>query len=87
MTAPRAPYQIAMAIRTEGRVLGYRCHQVIAFIHQHHDEHGIAPSYSMIRDEFDFSSIRKVANVVQRLEKRGMIQRSGSGRERRIKLA
>lgn len=86
-SVPKAPYEIAKQIATEGRILGYRSHQVIAFIHAEVEANGQPPSYSMIRDEFDFSSIRKVANVVARLEKRGMLYRSGEGRERRIKLA
>jgi predicted transcriptional regulator of viral defense system len=68
------------------RVLGYRCHQVLQFIRARTAIDGCAPSYGMIRDEFGIDKC-KVADIVKRLEKRGLLSRVGTGRVRRIRLA
>ena len=85
-SVPKAPYEIARQVATEGRILGYRCHQVIAYIHDEVEENGQAPSYSMIRDQLGFCHRGDVHRVVVRLEKRGLLSRTGSGRTRRIGL-
>lgn len=70
------------------RVLGFRQFQVLQFVRSYHREHGIAPSYRIIRDELDFSSTADVCNVVRRLEKRGCyLSRTGNRRVRRIRLS
>lgn len=74
-------------ITARPRVLGFRQYQVIQFVRSYHREHGIAPSYTIIRDELDFSSTADVCNVVRRLEKRGgYLSRTGNRRVRRIRL-
>jgi SOS-response transcriptional repressor LexA len=57
------------------RVLGYRCVQVIQYINEVIERDGIAPSYNMICDELGISSKTIVCRIIQRLEKRGLVQR------------
>jgi len=42
------------------------------------------PSYSMICDQLDISDKSTVRRIVARLERRGLVTRSGQGREHRI---
>ena len=69
------------------RVLGYRSVQVLEYDHQTIAEHGQAPSYGMIRDTFGFCHNGDVCRIIERLERRGLLSRVGSGRVRRIQLA
>lgn len=69
------------------RMLGYRGQQVFAYIRQEVEINGIAPSYGMIRDALGFGDKAEVCRVVQKLERRGLLNRAGEGRVRRIRLA
>lgn len=73
-------------VREAPRDLGFRGRQVLAFIQSVMDRTGDPPSYSMIADEFGFNDNSHVRQVVVRLEQRGLVQRSGSGRSRRLIL-
>lgn len=75
-----------MADRNAPRELGFRGRQVLAYVQCVIAEQGIAPSYSMIRDELGFQSRAHVCRVVKRLESRGLLSRVGHGRVRRIRL-
>ena len=80
-----------MRERGEGRVmlqrqLGFRGYQVLAYVQATIEADGRAPSYGMIRDELGLESKGHVANIVRRLEKRGVIARVGAGRVRRLRL-
>ena len=68
------------------RVLGYRCHQVLSYVRQTIADEGRAPSYGMIDSALDLGGRHKVCEFVQRLERRGLLSRAGSGRVRRIRL-
>lgn len=68
------------------RVLGYRGHQVLAYVRSSVANEGLAPSYSMICDELGISTKGEVAEIVGRLERRGLLRRTGAGRVRRIRL-
>ena len=68
------------------RVLGYRGEQVLRYVRQTIAEEGRAPSYGMICDELGIRDRGKVCEVVQRLERRGLLRRTGSGRVRRLRL-
>jgi len=74
-------------MRNAPRELGYRGRQVLAFVRKTIEEHGHAPSYTMIRDELGFNDRAEVCRVVQKLEKRGLLSRVGDGRVRRIRIA
>lgn len=74
------------ALRRAPRELGYRGVQVLAYIRTVIAEDGCAPSYAMIRDTLGFNHEKHVSQVVQRLERRGLLRRAGSGRVRRIRL-
>lgn len=64
-----------------GRVLGYRCFQVLSYVNQTIATDGIAPSYDMIADALGISGGRpKVSEIVKRLERRGLMSRVGTGR-------
>ena len=69
-----------------GRALGYRSTQVLAFVRQTIAEEGRAPSYSMIADALGIAHRGKVSEVIERLERRGLVKRVGRGRVRRIRL-
>jgi SOS-response transcriptional repressor LexA len=80
---PKTPF----AVRIEtNRILGFRMAQVKQMIDDRVAAAGQSPSYAQIRDELGFNHEKHVSRVVQRLERRGLLTRSGSGRERRIKL-
>lgn len=68
------------------RVLGYRQSQVLRYVRQTIAEDGRAPSYGMIREELGIRSRGKVCEIVDRLERRGLLRRAGRGRVRRIRL-
>lgn len=74
------------ASRLTGRALGYRSFQVLAYVRETVAEEGRAPSYGMICDELGISSKAKVCDIVKRLERRGLVNRAGCGRVRRIRL-
>lgn len=69
------------------RKLGYRGTQVLLFVRQAIRKTGDVPSYTEIRDGLGFNDRAEVCRVVQRLEHRGLIYRTGNGRVRRIRLA
>lgn len=77
---------MATVLRRAPRELGYRGVQVLSYVRETIDAHGMAPSYAMIRDALGFSHEKKVSLVVQRLENRGLLKRAGAGRVRRIRL-
>jgi len=77
----------ARATLLTNRALGYRAVQVKAYVEEMTASEGIAPSYRMIRDRFGFCDEAAVLRVVERLERRGLLRRVGSGRVRRIRLA
>ena len=68
------------------RDLGYRGFQVLAYVEEVIALEGRAPSYAMIAATLGFRDRSKVCKVVDRLERRGLISRVGSGRVRRIRL-
>lgn len=68
------------------RTLGYRGRQVLDLVRETIAVHGTPPSYSTIRDELGFNDRGDVGKVVKRLEQRGLINRGGQGRVRRISL-
>ena len=70
-----------------GRVLGYRAVQVLAYVRAEIETSGRAPSYDMICDQLGISSRGKVSEIVNGLERRGLVSRAGAGRVRRIRLA
>lgn len=57
--------------------LGYRCEQVLKFYTETIERDGIAPSYNQICDELGISSRGKVCEIIDRLERRGLIKRVG----------
>lgn len=69
-----------------GRCLGYRSAQVLDYVRRTVADEGRAPSYSMIADELGIATKGEVCKLVQRLERRGLLARAGSGRVRRIRL-
>ena len=68
------------------RVLGYRAAQVLGYVRTVIEIEGQAPSYSMIRDALGFGTKSDVCQVIEGLEKRGLLRRTGKGRVRRISL-
>lgn len=74
-------------MKASHRVLGYRGSQVLAYVRQTIDQEGMAPSYRMIRDELGIGTKGEVAEIVGRLERRGLLRRAGRGRVRRIRLS
>ena len=68
------------------RILGYRSHQVLAYIHEAIATHGTPPSYAMIRDTLGITHSGHVCRIVKVLEARGHIERHGNGRARRIHM-
>lgn len=68
------------------RDLGYRGFQVLEYIKTTIAIEGRAPSYAMICEALDIYSVSDVKKVVDRLERRGLVSRAGSGRVRRIRL-
>jgi SOS-response transcriptional repressor LexA len=69
------------------RHLGYRAQQVLGYVERTYARDGIAPSYSMIRDELGMYSKSNVQRTIESLERQGLLRRAGSGRVRRIRLA
>ena len=72
--------------RRAPRELGYRGHQVLAFVRTTIATHGQAPSYRMICEELGISDKSAVSRMVDRLEKRGLLRRVGTGRVHRIRI-
>lgn len=77
---------IGNAQRRAPRELGYRGHQVLAFVRTTIATHGQAPSYRMICEELGISTKGEVCTIVDRLEKRGLLRRVGAGRVHRIRI-
>lgn len=67
--------------------LGYRGTQVLIYIRRYKRRAGDVPSYGEIRDALGFNDRADVCRVVERLERRGLLRRSGSGRQKRIRVA
>lgn len=53
---------------------------ILAFMVQHHEQHGRPPSLREIRDEFRFASANAALRHVQALARKGMVAQSGDGR-------
>lgn len=68
------------------RAMGYRACQALEYIRAVLVEQGSAPSYAMIRDHLGLADNGQVRLIVMRLENRGLLRRSGTGRVRRIRL-
>jgi DNA-binding MarR family transcriptional regulator len=66
--------------------LGFRGTQVLIYVRRYKRRTGDVPSYGEIRDALGFNDRAEVARVIARLEDRGLLRRSGSGREKRIRL-
>ena len=75
-----------IAQRRAPRELGYRGYQVLAFVRTTIASHGQAPSYRMICEELGISTKGEVAEIVERLEGRGLLRRVGAGRVHRIRI-
>jgi SOS-response transcriptional repressor LexA len=72
--------------RRAPRELGYRAVQVLAYVRHTITTEGQAPSYYMIRDALGFNDVAEVCRVIERLERRALVRRAGSGRVRRLRL-
>lgn len=83
----RSHYRARIAPRpgVNKRSLGYRASQVLAYVAQVMAIEGRAPSYSMICEELDMER-SNLCVTIARLERRGLLSRTGSGRVRRIRL-
>lgn len=68
------------------RSLGYRGHQVLAFVRSRLQSDGDVPSYAELRDALGFTDRSDVGKVIARLEARGLLYRAGQGMEKRIRL-
>jgi SOS-response transcriptional repressor LexA len=77
---------LTLAARRAPRELGYRGHQVLAYVRETVEIEGSAPSYAMIRDALGFTDNAGVCRVVEILERRALLKRAGRGRVRRIRL-
>lgn len=75
-----------MPLRASHRTLGYRGAQVLSYVQSTIADEGQAPSYSMICNELGIGTKADVARVVARLERRGLLRRTGRGKVRRIAL-
>lgn len=75
-----------IAQRRAPRELGYRGHQVLAFVRTTIAAHGQAPSYRMICEELGIGDKAAVSRMIERLEKRGLLRRVGAGRVHRIRI-
>jgi hypothetical protein len=64
-----------MAFPIEGRPLGYRAVQVLAFVTDTIESEGQAPSYDAICDATGITTRAKVSDVIARLERRGLLRR------------
>lgn len=71
---PKTPFDVR---RETNRVLGFRMTQVQKLIEERLANLGQPPSYQEIRDELDFLTNSDVRKVVVRLERRGLLSRSG----------
>jgi DNA-binding IclR family transcriptional regulator len=67
------------------RELGYRAVQILAYVEETRAAEGQAPSYGMISNKLGMTK-GAVCRSVQRLERRALLSRVGSGRVRRIQL-
>lgn len=73
-------------LRGVRQIPGYRAQQVLAFVRGTFDAIGRAPSYREICDGVGIATPGHVSRIVDRLERRGLVQRVGKGRVRRIRL-
>lgn len=64
---------------TQTICLGYRGHQVLAFITAQIEQSARPPSYAMIADALGMNSVSDVCHVIRRLEKRGLLKRCDTG--------
>lgn len=92
---PKTPFDVRRRVSFDGldepgRVLGYQGFRVLNFVLSHVDEHGEAPSYSMICDELNIGTKGEVSQIMHSLERRGLVSRPGCGgpiEQRRVKVA
>ena len=82
MASPTTPCEV---MRRE-RELGYRGYQVLNYVREYIYAFGQSPSYRMICNKLGISTKGEVAEIVERLEKRGLLHRIGYGRTHRIQL-
>jgi SOS-response transcriptional repressor LexA len=68
------------------RVLGFRQIQVIGLIRADLEERGYIRSYQAIADTLGMGGKHYVANVINRLERRGLLRRAGPIGRRAITL-
>ncbi len=68
------------------RCLGYRAVQVDRFIRLFNVQAGRPPSYSEIMLGMGIGSKGEVRKLIVSLERRGLLERVGTGREQRISL-
>ena len=59
---------------------------VLDFITAHIDQHGVAPSYREIAEHLGISSTNGVSDHLLALERKGYIERYGSGKARSVRL-
>jgi SOS-response transcriptional repressor LexA len=57
------------------RILGYREHQVLRLTEEAIRQHGVSPSYCMIREALGISTNGEVSRIVASLERRGIFRR------------
>ena len=68
------------------RELGYRGYQVLNYVREQVHAFGCPPSYSMICDSLGINTKGEVSDIIGSLERRGLVNRAGAGRDRRIQL-
>lgn len=67
-------------------MLGYRAAQVYRFVVATIEQTGFAPSYGDICAELGIATKGEVSDIVQGLERRGLLMRVGQGRVRRGRM-
>lgn len=78
--APRTPFEVRR------RVLGFREVQIVAMLEQRRSLGLLVPSYAEIMQELGFCDKAGVLRVIERLERKQIVTRSGGGRRRRLSL-
>lgn len=93
--APQTPFDVRRRVSFDGlnepgRVLGYQGFRVLNFVLRHVEEHGTAPSYTMICDALGIGTKGEVSQIMCSLERRGLVFRPGCGGpidQRRVRVA
>lgn len=83
---PKTPFDVRCNVPEPERMLGFRMVQLIQFVTDYQRQHDKPPSYEEAVRELNFCDRAAVCRVVQGLERRGVMQRVGDGRDRRIRL-